>query len=104
MWSRNGFRAWINQHRLAVERILDDDVVVVITPMQLHGDRTRRNPHRSQHGSQKDDVIVELDGLTTRHTEGELMAHLLQKHNPGAKVKALVLRGKERVSLQLPMQ
>ncbi len=55
-------------------------------------------------GFQKDDVIVELDGLTTRHTEGELMAHLLQKHNPGAKVKALVLRGKERVSLQLPMQ
>ncbi|GDY20051.1 peptidase [Verrucomicrobiota bacterium] len=55
-------------------------------------------------GFQKDDVIVELDGQTGRVSEGEMLARLLQKRFPGEKVKALVLRGKERVTLQLPMQ
>ena len=55
-------------------------------------------------GFQKDDVIVEIDGRTHRLTEGELMGHLLQKHQPGEQVKAPVLRGKERLTLQLPMQ
>jgi len=55
-------------------------------------------------GFQKDDVIVELDGTTRRVTEGELIGRLLQKHLPGERVKAVVLRGKERVGLSLPMQ
>ena len=55
-------------------------------------------------GFKKDDVIVELDGHTHRLTEGELMGHLLQKHQPGEQVKAIVLRGQERLTLQLPMQ
>lgn len=55
-------------------------------------------------GFQKDDVIVEIAGLTGRHTEGELIGHLLQKHSVGEQVKATVLRGQERVELTLPMQ
>jgi len=55
-------------------------------------------------GFQKDDVIVEIDGLTSRHTEGEVIGHLLQKHRVGEQVKATVLRGQERVELSLPMQ
>jgi membrane-associated protease RseP (regulator of RpoE activity) len=55
-------------------------------------------------GFQKDDVIVEIDGLTTRHTEGEVIGHLLQRHRVGEQVKATVLRGEERVELSLPMQ
>lgn len=55
-------------------------------------------------GFQKDDVIVELAGVTRRVSEGEMIGHLLQKHFPGEKVQAVVLRGTERVTLQLPMQ
>ena len=55
-------------------------------------------------GFQKDDVIVEMAGLTGRLTEGELIGHLLQKHRVGEQVKATVLRGQERVELLLLMQ
>ena len=55
-------------------------------------------------GFQKDDVIVELDGLTARLTEGQLMGHLLQKRMAGEKVPATVLRGTTRVALSMPMQ
>jgi hypothetical protein len=55
-------------------------------------------------GFQKEDVIVALDGLTTRHTEGEMIGHLLQKHRPGTKLKTTVLRGSQRMDLMLPIQ
>ena len=55
-------------------------------------------------GFQKDDVIVEIDNLKTRHTEGELLGHLLLKHPIGDKVPVTVLRGTQRVTLTLPMQ
>jgi hypothetical protein len=55
-------------------------------------------------GFQKDDVLVGIDGLSKRMTEGELIGHLLQNHQPGEQVKTIVLRGEERVELKLPMQ
>ena len=55
-------------------------------------------------GFQKDDVIVELDGASARTTEGEVIGQLLEQHRPGEKVKAVVLRGTQRVELTLPMQ
>lgn len=55
-------------------------------------------------GFQKDDVIIELDGITNRVSEGELIGRLLQHHQAGARVKATVLRGERRVDLSLPMQ
>ncbi|MEA3213490.1 MAG: serine protease Do [Chthoniobacter sp.] len=55
-------------------------------------------------GFQKEDVIVELDGLSARMTEGEVLGRLLQTRRPGDPVKATVLRGAERVELTLPMQ
>ena len=55
-------------------------------------------------GFQKEDVIVELAGLSHRMTESELLGHLLQKHFYGERVKAVVLRAGERVELELPMQ
>lgn len=54
-------------------------------------------------GFQKDDVILEIDGNTHRITEGELIG-LLLKHLPGEKVTAMVLRGREHLELQLPIQ
>jgi membrane-associated protease RseP (regulator of RpoE activity) len=55
-------------------------------------------------GFQKDDVILQLAGVSTRITEGELIGYLLQKHSMGDRVKATVLRGGQRVELNLPMQ
>ncbi|MHA3770279.1 Trx7/PDZ domain-containing (seleno)protein [Verrucomicrobiota bacterium sgz303538] len=55
-------------------------------------------------GFQKGDVLVELQGVSSRLTEGELIGRLLQEHRPGERVKAVVLRGAERVDLSLPMQ
>ena len=55
-------------------------------------------------GFRKDDVLLELDGKATRLTEGELIGQLLQKTKPGQRIKAVVLRGNERVELMLPMQ
>lgn len=55
-------------------------------------------------GFLKDDLIVEIDGLSLRMSEGELIGQLLQKRLLGEKVKATVLRGTERVDLLMPMQ
>jgi hypothetical protein len=55
-------------------------------------------------GFQKDDVIVELDGMSDRITESEMLGRLLTKHSAGDQVKVTVLRGTERIDLQLPMQ
>ena len=55
-------------------------------------------------GVQKGDVIVELDEMSARATESELIGRLLQKHLPGEMVKAIVLRGNERIPLSWPMQ
>lgn len=55
-------------------------------------------------GFLKDDVIVGIDDLKGRMTEGELIGTLLQKHKAGEFADVTVLRGTERVSLKLPMQ
>lgn len=55
-------------------------------------------------GFQKEDVIVECDGLKERMTESRLLGHLLQNRLLGDVVEMSFLRGKERKSLMLPMQ
>ena len=55
-------------------------------------------------GFQKDDVIVEVDGLSKPMGESELIDHLLEKRFPGEKVKVVVLRDGRRRELELPMQ
>ena len=55
-------------------------------------------------GFQKDDVIIELDGISKTQTECQLIDHLLEKHFPGDKVKVTVLRGQQKKDLELPMQ
>lgn len=55
-------------------------------------------------GFQKEDVIVEIDGLSTRLTESELIGRLLAKYSAGESVKATVLRGTERLKLAYPVQ
>ena len=55
-------------------------------------------------GFQKEDIIVQMEGVSCRTTEGEVIGHLLQKHQAGEKVKTTVLRGTEHVELSLPVQ
>lgn len=55
-------------------------------------------------GFRKDDVLLEVDGISGRITEGELIGRLLEKHQPGEAVASKVLRGGEELSLSLPIQ
>lgn len=55
-------------------------------------------------GFLKEDVIVAIDGVTTRTTEGELIGRLLQTRKAGELVTVTVLRGGQRLEMTLPMQ
>lgn len=90
----------------------------------LHGDdRVRRGLTQSQmalfvkglgqHGKhaaaknagfEKEDVILELDGMNERMTESQVFSRFLAEKMPGTKVKATVLRKGKLVELVLPMQ
>jgi membrane-associated protease RseP (regulator of RpoE activity) len=55
-------------------------------------------------GFQKDDLILEIGDLNTRMTESALIGHLLLSNLPGEKIPSVVLRGGERLKLELPQQ
>lgn len=55
-------------------------------------------------GLQKDDVIVALDGVTARLTEGDVIGRLLRQRKAGEKIAVTVVRGGGRMSFELPMQ
>ena len=82
-------------------RSLKNDALALLVK---HAGEYGKHAAAKKAGFKKGDVVVEIDGLTSRHTEGEVIGHLLQKHRVGDQVKATVLRGQERVELSLPMQ
>jgi len=55
-------------------------------------------------GFLKDDILVAAGDLTTDLTESELIGRLLTAHPQKSDIKAVVLRGQQRVDLMLPMQ
>ena len=55
-------------------------------------------------GFLKGDVIVAVDDVKSRATEGELIGRLLQARKAGEVADVTVLRGTARVTLKLPMQ
>ncbi len=55
-------------------------------------------------GFKKDDIIVQVEGTKTRATESEMIGRILMKHAPGDKLPATVLRGEEKLELQVPVQ
>ncbi len=55
-------------------------------------------------GFRKDDLLVEIAGSGRRETESALIGRLLTQHRPGDTIKAVVLRGSERLELDLPLQ
>ncbi len=76
------------------------DLALFVAGVGQHG----KHAAAKNAGFQKEDIIIAIGGLQTRHTESELLGHLLQKHQPGERVEATVLRGAQRVQLTLPMQ
>ena len=55
-------------------------------------------------GFEKGDMIVELDAKSDRLTESQWMGYVLQNRKVGEIMHVTVLRGKERLKLQLPSQ
>jgi hypothetical protein len=55
-------------------------------------------------GFRKNDVLVEVDGISERMTESELIGHLIGKKAPGDKIKARVLRDGRTLDLAFPIQ
>ncbi len=55
-------------------------------------------------GWKKGDVLVGVGGLESRLSESELIGLILQKHSPGKKLPAQILRGSKEMNLPLPIQ
>jgi hypothetical protein len=55
-------------------------------------------------GFLKDDLIVKIDAMARRISEGELIGALLQSRKAGEFADVTILRGNERLTLKLPMQ
>ena len=55
-------------------------------------------------GFKKDDLIVNLDGQTSRMTESQALGYLVQNRMPGVRIPVTVLREGESLRLELPMQ
>lgn len=55
-------------------------------------------------GFLKDDIVLAVDGRTQPMTESELFAHILQTKPVGAQVPATILRGNQRMEMQIPTQ
>ncbi len=55
-------------------------------------------------GFRKDDVIVSAAGHTERMSESDWFGFLLQSKMPGGRLPITVLRGSERLELELPVQ
>ena len=55
-------------------------------------------------GVRKGDVLVEFDGLRTDLSEGRLIAHIVQRRDPGYRLPVKVLRGGKEIgfAIQLP--
>ncbi|MBG85635.1 MAG: hypothetical protein CMO80_01890 [Verrucomicrobiales bacterium] len=55
-------------------------------------------------GFLKHDVLIGLDGKSDRTTESRLIGEVLLHHQGGRRITAIVLRGKRRLDLELPIQ
>ena len=55
-------------------------------------------------GFLKNDIVLQLGAEAGRKSEGAMILHLLRQHQAGETVSATVLRGKEKLQLNLPQQ
>jgi serine protease Do len=80
-----------------------------LTPNQMalfvkHAGEYGKHAAAKKAGFQKDDILVQVDGISTRLSESELIGRLLVKHAPRENVEVEVLRGTEHLALKLPIQ
>jgi serine protease Do len=69
-----------------------------------HAGEYNKHAAAKKAGFRKGDVLVEIAGDSARVGESELIGRILRKHLPGDKLPTVVLRGTERVKLDLPVQ
>lgn len=69
-----------------------------------HVGRYGKHGAAKRQGFLNGDVIVAIDGDTSRLSESEFIGKMITEHQPGAKIPATVLRGKRRINLKLPVQ
>ncbi len=81
-------------------KIADSDLAL----RAIHVGQYNEHAAAKRAGFLKDDIIVSLDGQSKRMTESELFAYVLQSKPSGTHLPATVLRGGERVNLELPTQ
>ena len=55
-------------------------------------------------GFRKGDVLISFDGKTDLHSDSDLLAYAVNHRKAGDKVPVVVLRGRRKVTLTLPMQ
>jgi hypothetical protein len=55
-------------------------------------------------GFRRGDILVSYDGRTRRMTEGQLLAHALQKAPPAEPIPVTVLRAGRRIHVKLPVR
>lgn len=70
----------------------------------LHVGQYGKHAAAKNAGFRKDDILVEVAGSDAALTEIELLARNLLKQKPGDKVPVVVLRGGQRVALEMPVQ
>lgn len=62
------------------------------------------NGAAKKEGFKPGDILLGVDDLQQRISESALIGNLLEHHRPGEKLPATVVRGSERMTLQLPQQ
>jgi len=80
--------------------LVPDQMALIATHVGEYG----KHALAKKAGFQKDDLLIEVAGSTSRQSEGQLIGHLLRAYRPGDSVKVGVLRGDERIELTLTMQ
>ena len=55
-------------------------------------------------GFRLNDVLVSIDGDSSRKTESRVLGEILRKYQPGRKVNAIVLREGRKRTLKIPVQ
>ena len=70
----------------------------------VHVGQYGRHAAAKRAGFLKDDILIEVDGITERLTESQYFGILLQRHPGKASLDAVVLRKGKRVELKFPMQ
>ena len=62
--------AWVNENCLPLVGVLDDDMVVVIAPVELHSDGSSRNTDGNEHCAQENDMVVAVSVGDTLSANG----------------------------------